>query len=149
MKYKYSPIFKYIVLLLAIFMFIKHTKILTNNNIFLISISILAIVMVFDYTIIDKHPNLLINSDEIEEFDDNIITNEDIQSIIDNYDPSDAINDLDDDDNLDQYPDRAANYQLPTDFKKQSYDLNNDCYRRGDGRGNNQNVQRYYETDVM
>ena len=131
-------------------MFIKHTKILTNNHNFLISISILAMIILFDYVLINNHPNLLMDTDdEIEEFDDNIITNEDIQNIIDNYDPSDVEKDLDDDDGLDQYPDNSAFYQLPTDFKKPSYDLDGDCYRRGDGRGNNQKIQRYYETDVL
>jgi hypothetical protein len=150
MKYKYSPILKYIVLLISMFMFMKHTKILTNNHNFLISISILAMVIIFDYVLIDNHPNLLMDTDdEIEEFDDGMITNEDIQNIIDNYDPFDAQQDLNDDEDLDQYPDKSSFYQLPTDFKKPSYDLDGDCYRRGDGRGNNQNIQRYYETDVL
>jgi hypothetical protein len=131
-------------------MFIKHTKILTDNNNFLISISILSIIILFDYVLIDKHPNLLMELDEeIEEFDDGIITNEDIQNIIDTYDPSDVEKDLDDDENLDQYPKKSSFYQLPTEFKKPSYDLDGDCYRRGDGRGNNQNIQKYYETDVL
>ena len=151
MKYKYSPILKYIALFIAIFMFIKHTKKLTNNNNFLMSISILTMIIVFDYVLIDKHPNLLMDTDEenVEKFEENAISNEDIQQILDNYDPTDDINDLNDDDDLDHYPENPSFYQMPTDFKKQSYDLDVDCYRRGDGRGNNKKVQRYYETNVL
>ena len=48
-----------------------------------------------------------------------------------------------------EYPKQKAFYQLPTDYNTQSYDLNVDCYRRGDGRGNNKNVQKYYAKDVL
>jgi hypothetical protein len=152
MKYKHPPIFKYIFLLICIFMFIKHLKIMVNHQNLMISLSILSMITVLDFILIDNHPNLLGN-DEVEDFiashiSEDIITNDDIDDILNDID----INNIQDDLNSDEqqeYPNTHALYQLPTDYKQQSFDLNEDCYRRGDGRGNNKKVQKYYERDVL
>lgn len=147
MKYKVAPIFKYIILLIVIFMFIKHLEILNNNQDLLITLSIMFIIISFDYVLIECHPDLL-NSNETF-VDDIVVNNEDIEEIINTHNQDDE-KDLDNTAPTQiEYPDRRANYQLPTDFSQPSYDLDEDCYRRGDGRGNNANVNKHYMNEVL
>jgi hypothetical protein len=156
MEYKYPPIFKYIILLLCIFMFIKHLKIMVNHQNLMITISLVIMIMIFDYILIDNHPDLLGNP--VENFIDSSllydpIFDKDIDDILENYNIEDIEKELDNDEDLQnlEYPNykQKAFYQLPTDYKKPSYDLDIDCYRRGDGRGNTKDVQRYYSKDVL
>ena len=86
MEYKYSPIFKYIMLLLVIFMFIKHLHILHDRDIFLLTISLVVIFMIFDYIIIKQHPTLIIMNDDesTDEYDINM--DKELDQIIKNYD---------------------------------------------------------------
>lgn len=135
-------------------MFIKHLKIMVNHQNLMISVSILAITMVLDYILIDQHPDLL-NNEDVEDFiashvSEDIVTDKDIEAILEDIDLDDVQSNLDDDDRQ-EYPGprTKAFYQLPTDYKTPSYDLDEDCYRRGDGRGNNRKVQRYYTKDVL
>jgi hypothetical protein len=164
MEYKYSPIFKYIILLICIFMFTKHLKIVTNHQNLIITISIIIMIIIFDYVLIDNHPNLLdMDSDNDKNLDndkedfigstitDNSILDKDIEEILSNMDTNDIIDDLENDESEVEYPNRKekAFYQLPTDYRKPSYDLDIDCYKRGDGRGNNLDTERYYTKDVF
>ena len=173
MEYKYPPIFKYIILLLCIFMFIKHLKIMVNYQNAIITIMITIMIIMFDYIFIDNHPEILGNS--IEKFSesdnidiDDILKNYNIDDIddiddIDNIDDIDDIydikNELDDDRDLQnlEYPTnkQKAFYKLPTDYKKPSYELNTDCYRRGNGNNENDNhnqnvnMTRYYTKNIL
>lgn len=90
MDYKYPPVFKYILLLLCIFMFIKHLKIMSNKDDLIISISTLFIIIVFDYIMIDEHPDLLdCDKDKFLNIDlEDDIDNKDIEDIINTYDES-------------------------------------------------------------
>ena len=158
MEYKYPPIFKYIILLMCIFMFIKHLKIMVNHQNLMITISIVIMIMIFDYILIDNHTELLGNSKE--NFVDSSLLDEDladidkdIEDILENYNIEDIEKELNDDQELQnlEYPKHTqkAFYQLPTDYRKPSYDLDIDCYRRGDGRGNTISTQQYYSKDVL
>jgi len=88
MKYKYPPVYKYGLLLLTIYMFLKHQKILTSEKILINSVLIILIFFIFDNIIIDQHPNLLednknINTDEsidiYDEFDNNFDDDNDFE----------------------------------------------------------------------
>jgi hypothetical protein len=156
MEYKYPPIFKYIILLICIFMFIKHLKIMVNHQNLMITISIVIMIMIFDYILIDNHPELLGNPTENfidSSLLDDPIFDKDIDDILENYNIEDIEKELDNDEDLQklEYPNykQKAFYQLPTDYRRPSYDLDIDCYRRGDGRGNTKDVQRYYSKDVL
>jgi hypothetical protein len=156
MEYKYPPIFKYIILLICIFMFIKHLKIMVNHQNLMITISIVIMIMIFDYILIDNHQELLGNPKENfvdSSLLDDPIFDKDIDDILENYNIEDIEKELDNDEDLQklEYPNykQKAFYQLPTDYRRPSYDLDIDCYRRGDGRGNTQAVQRYYSKDVL
>lgn len=155
MIYKHPPIFKYIFLLLCIFMFITHFNIIQNHENLFISITITIMVIMFDYILIENHPELLNN--DIENFVSSsvtdIVSDKDIEDIIQSYSETQDFKENIDDLNNDQaelsYPRTKAFLQLPTDYSQPSYDLNVDCYRRGDGRGGNINVQRYYEHEIL
>jgi hypothetical protein len=153
MEYKYPPIYKYIILLICIFLFIKHLKIMVVQQNLMITIPIIIIVMIFDYILIDNHTDLLGSSTENFLSPENVgdtITNEEIDEILKNYNPEDMEKELDDDEQL-EYPNytEKAFYQMPTDYRQPSYDLDVDCYRRGDGRGNSAPIDRYYSQDIL
>ena len=128
MKYKCSPIFKYIILLISIFMFIKHLSVLNDCQNFLISISILAMVITFDYILIENHPNPFVeeeedNSDadadtdsEIEQFSDAASIKEYIKEVLDGDTNGEA-------NEGDEMPKRKVVRKVP----KPSYDLDNEC----------------------
>jgi hypothetical protein len=91
MKYKYSPIYKYAFILLAIYMFFKHQNIMSSDKLIIHSIIIVAIIIMTDYIIIKNHPSIIdvtnykIVSDN-EEFFDDIALDDDFDEIIDSYD---------------------------------------------------------------
>ncbi len=109
--------------------------------------------MIFDYILIDKHPDLLSTTENFisSHVTEDIITDKDVAEILENYDPEDMEKELDDDQSeleYQNYQEKGFN-QLPTDYRRPSYDLNIDCYRRGDGRGNTKKTERYYSQDVL
>ena len=135
---------------------------MVNHQNLIISVSILAMIMVVDHVLIDQHPDLL-NYGDSEDFISSIITedhlphngpdtlsNEEIEQVLNDIDIQEVQDDMDNPD-TDHYPgpNTKAFYQIPTDYKTPSFDLNEDCYKRGDGRGNNQRTQRYYTGDVL
>jgi hypothetical protein len=61
MSYKYSPIYKYSILLLVIFLYFKHQKSLPQEKILINSVIIILIFILFDYVLINNHPNLFNN----------------------------------------------------------------------------------------
>lgn len=149
MEYKYPPIFKYIILLISIFMFIKHLKIMAIHENLMITITIIFMFLIFDYILINKHPDLFSFSENFipSYVGDNVVTDLDIDDIVENYDISEIQKELDNDQSELEYQNskEKAFYQLPTDYKTPSYDMDGDCYRRGDKR----NVDRYYNHDVL
>ena len=96
MNYKYPPIYKYGLLLLTIYMFIKHQKIMTPDKILLNCVLITLIVFIFDSIIIQNHPNLLEDSkekkiksesDDTDEYlEENELSDDEINEIIHSYD---------------------------------------------------------------
>jgi hypothetical protein len=137
-------------------MFIKHLKIMVNHQNLMITISVVIMIMIFDYILIDNHTELLGNPKENfvdSSLLDDPIFDKDIDDILENYNIEDIEKELDNDEDLQklEYPNykQKAFYQLPTDYRRPSYDLDIDCYRRGDGRGNTKDVQRYYSKDVL
>lgn len=81
MKYKYPPILKYVLLFVLILMFMNHCKSLKMNDNFLLVVPIIFYIIVFDYILVDQHPNLFGNEEEFK-----LIQNEDR----DNYDDENA-----------------------------------------------------------
>ena len=137
-------------------MFIKHLKIMVNHQNLMITISVVIMIMIFDYILIDNHTELLGNPKENfvdSSLLDDPIFDKDIDDILENYNIEDIEKELDNDEDLQnlEYPNykQKAFYQLPTDYRRPSYDLDIDCYRRGDGRGNTKDVQRYYSKNIL
>lgn len=82
MEYRYPPLYKYIVFLLILFLFLKHYKYITQDKYLIISILATLLIVLLDYMLIFDHPNIL----EIKErFDcddlDDIIEDNDINDI--------------------------------------------------------------------
>lgn len=107
-------------------MFIKHLNVLNDCQNFLISISILAMVITFDYILIENHPNPFIeeedNSDadtdsEIEQFNDAASIKEYIKEVLDGDSNNGEVNEGD------EMPKRKVVRKVP----KPSYDLDNEC----------------------
>lgn len=125
MNYKYPPIYKYGLLLLTIYMFIKHQKILTQDKILLNSVLITLIIFVFDNIIIKNHPTLLENSkeqkhtdfDEETTYDDfeNELSDDEINEIRDSYD-------IDMDSHMS--PQQKINVNIKRHSRNQQYDTN-------------------------
>lgn len=88
MNYKYPPIYKYGLLLILIFMFFKHQKILTPDKILTYSIAITLFVAVLDYILIKDHPYPLesTENDKKKEDFDETFSDDDIEDIINSYD---------------------------------------------------------------
>lgn len=145
MDYRYPPIFKYIILLLCIFMFIKHLKIMSNKDNLILSISILFIIIIFDYMIIEEHPDLLdYEKEKFANIDfEEVIEDKDIEEIINTYDESDMQEVLDNTEKR-KYPEKKSFFKLPTDGKKPTYEKDSgDCYRRGE------NIQNFYANEIF
>lgn len=99
MNYKYSPIYKYGILFVVIYMFLKYQRIIPNDKLLLNSIVITLIIVMFDYMFIDEHP-FIFGEDETQEVEEHyenenenkIETDEtnanDIEEIINSYDSS-------------------------------------------------------------
>lgn len=58
MEYLYQPLFKYIALILILFLFIHQYKIIDQDSYLLICVVVVVLVMMMDYFIIDKHPGI-------------------------------------------------------------------------------------------
>jgi hypothetical protein len=58
MYYKYPPVYKYIILLILITTFLKYYKVITKENYLLIASIFAYMIFVFDYVLIEDHPNL-------------------------------------------------------------------------------------------
>lgn len=89
MNYKYPPIYKYGLLLLTIYMFIKHQKILPPDKILINSIFITLIVFIYDNIIIKNHPSILLDNSNkkreyIEDFEEELSEDE-INTIINSF----------------------------------------------------------------
>lgn len=91
MNYKYPPIYKYGILLLIVYMFLKHQYIMTSNKLLINSVVITLFVIVLDYILIKNHPGPMENNQEkkkIKKNEDATFTDDDIENIINNYDES-------------------------------------------------------------
>jgi hypothetical protein len=95
MNYKYPSIYKYGLLLLVIYMFIKHQKIMSADKMLLNSVIITLLVFILDNIIIKDHPTLLEETykrkskksdDDFDEQDD--ISDDELDEIINSYDVS-------------------------------------------------------------
>ena len=66
MNYKYPPIYKYILLLILFTTFLKYYKVITKENYLLVVSIFVYMVFVFDYMLIDNHPNLFDDKIDID-----------------------------------------------------------------------------------
>ena len=88
MKYKYPPLYKYCLLLLIIYLFLKHQKIIQADKLLINSLIITIIVGIFDYVLIDEHPSLFEHNaitSKSEKFEDLFGDEDDINNIDDQY----------------------------------------------------------------
>lgn len=93
-SYKYPPIYKYSFLLLIIFMFFKHQKILSQEKILINTILITLFVGFIDHVMIENHPNLFY----IKEFHQHRSYHNNTHDTIDDIDDIlDLTNDVDED----------------------------------------------------
>ncbi len=96
MNYKYPPIYKYGLLLLTIYMFLKHQKIMSAEKLLTNSLLITLMLGVLDYILIANHPTPFDSkSTEKESFDK--LFDEDSEKIIESYDVS-ILDDLEEED---------------------------------------------------
>ena len=86
MDYKYSPIYKYGLLLLIIYMFLKHQKVMTSDKILINSVAIVIFIGIFDYVLIRNHPSLFEQMPN-ENFEETV-SEDDIDDIINSYESS-------------------------------------------------------------
>ena len=78
MNYKYPPIYKYILLLLTIYMFLKHQNIMTDEEILTNSVIIVIFTCIFDYVLINGSPKLLdIDNKKDDSLEDELDLDED------------------------------------------------------------------------
>ena len=63
MEYQFQPLFKYIGLILILFLFLHQYKNINQDSYLILCVTIIIFVMIVDYFSIDKHPNLF-ESDE-------------------------------------------------------------------------------------
>jgi hypothetical protein len=61
MKYRYSPIYKYILLAILYYLFLKSYKSIYNHDYFIVSLTFGIMIMAIDYMIIDKYTLFVIN----------------------------------------------------------------------------------------
>ena len=142
MNYKYPPIYKYGLLFLVIYMFMKHQKILTQDKLLLNAVMITLLIFVFDSVMIKNHTSLLENSIDNTKLShkkskhiDNI-SDDDLDEIINSYDVSieeelqrDNVHNNDSNDN--------GNIQV------------NIRRNRMNGQNERQNERQYFSTDLM
>lgn len=86
MNYKHPPIYKYALLLICVYMLLKHQKLMSADKLLINSIIITCIIAIFDYILIEGHPKPLESKTEKEDYDD--LFEEDDEKIINNYDVS-------------------------------------------------------------
>ena len=71
MEYRYPPLYKYIILLLIIFLFLIYYKCIDQNNYLYIAIFFTLVVILLDYMLIDNHANIIDSETHTELFDQN------------------------------------------------------------------------------
>ncbi len=69
MHYKYPPVYKYIILLILITTFLKYYKVITVENYLLIASVFTYMVFIFDYVLIEEHPDLFYDGTDIFVFE--------------------------------------------------------------------------------
>lgn len=91
MNYKHPPIYKYGLLIIIIFMFFKHEKIISQDKILLYSIAITLFVAMLDFILINEHPYPLDSENKEKE---ETFTDDDIDEIINSCDDESEIDDM-------------------------------------------------------
>ena len=67
MKYRYIPIIKYLILIICVFLFIKHSQIVSLDKNLFISTAITIITIILDYMLIENQPSMF--EEPVETFD--------------------------------------------------------------------------------
>ncbi|AYV81217.1 MAG: hypothetical protein Harvfovirus21_14 [Harvfovirus sp.] len=70
MEYRYPPLYKYIIIFVIIFLFLRYYKNITPDKYLWIAVFITLLVILLDYMLINSHPNVMHNGDDTETFDD-------------------------------------------------------------------------------
>jgi hypothetical protein len=126
MHYKYPPIYKYIILLILITTFLKYYKNITKENYLLIAFIFIYMIFIFDFILIENHPDL---------FNNNTISNnkqvisikpkkKKIKVIIDNKVVNDN-NKIDDEDTIKEKEEETTTTEnITEEIKKELEELN-------------------------
>lgn len=111
MSYKYPPIYKYGFLLLIIFMFFKHQKIMSQEKILINTVALTLFFGVVDYIMIENHPNLFYSKNQDVDIKTREDFSEDIEEILDADDVS-ILNNIEEDN-------RNTNHNVNIDIQRQ------------------------------
>jgi hypothetical protein len=93
MHYKQPPIYKYGLMLILIYLFIKHQRIIPNDKILKNAVVISLMMIILDYIIIHKHPYPLENAHKkkkekkIKKEDEHSENNNQEREMFDNQEP--------------------------------------------------------------
>lgn len=132
MDYKYPPIYKYGLIMLLIFMYFKHQRIMSHDKILTNSIVITCFVAILDYILIRNHPTPLESKQnkESKESSEEKFSDDDIEDIINSYD-EESENDQGDDREMfnPHVAPRVSSYEPRSDKRR--------------------NERQYYSTDNM
>lgn len=60
MEYLCPPVYKYLALLLILYMFMSNYKSISNDKFLPIALIFVIIFMIFDFVLIEDHPNILL-----------------------------------------------------------------------------------------
>src|SRR5205809_935028 len=70
MEYRYPPLYKYAVLFLILFLFLRYYRQITPDKYLLIAILVTLLVATLDYMFVYEHPSLISTSEEEFNADD-------------------------------------------------------------------------------
>lgn len=88
MEYRYPPLYKYVVLFIILFLFLRYYKQITPDKYLLVAILVTLLVVALDYMMIFDHPAIITTEEKFT------------------LDDPDDLDDLDDDDKAPTSPER-------------------------------------------
>lgn len=89
MYYKYAPIYKYGLLFLVVYMFMRHQKIMNYDTLLINTTMIVLVMFIFDSILIFDHPSLLEETHKKKHKNSNseiTITDDELDDIINSFD---------------------------------------------------------------
>ena len=69
MEYRYPPLYKYIIIFVIVFLFLRYYNYITPDKYLWIALFVTILIILLDYMIISDHPNVMHNRED-ELFDE-------------------------------------------------------------------------------